>query len=659
VGCGALGCEFLKNFALLGVGCGNGGLVTVTDNDRIEVSNLSRQFLFREENVGQPKSIAASNAAKAMNPKLNVKALEILVAPQTESTFNDDFWAMQDFVTNALDNVKARLYVDSKCVFYEKPLLESGTLGTKCNVQVVLPFKTQSYADGPKDQEDGDAIPMCTLRNFPSEIEHCIEWGRAQFSDFFASSALEAVNYTKNPKQWVQDLRKKTVDSGESKGKMASVVSKEREPTLAVLTLARLAVASDSVNSFDKCISDAYTLFHKMFRDKVVSLITSYPEHAVDSQGRPFWSGTKRFPRAVESFSVDDENHLNFLMSTANLLAVNRGLRAANDPVPATHDWRKKEFYAEKLKKLHPPPLEVETVDMSGGGEEEEEKRKSMMTETQKAQQEEEKEAKLLKEFTDCLDELDKLGDKIQNGNAKNLEAAEFEKDQDWNFHIDFVTAASNLRAWNYRLKLAGRHQVKMIAGKIIPALATTTAAVCGLVMVEMLKVVQHKPLEAFKDSSNSLGINGYFFSEPLPPAKAKDEFDPIEYAQVVCYPQGFSKWNKIRVKCPADAPTLQEFIDTFSKATEGLTLTSLAHPNSNVDGAKGKGQFIYERDAWQAEMKAKYASWLNMDLRTLFSNVYGDAVIAGSTRKFLIVETGQEDAEGNTVRVPTVVWMF
>lgn len=44
---GALGCEFLKAFSTMGVGCGPKGKVTVTDNDRIEVSNLNRQFLFR------------------------------------------------------------------------------------------------------------------------------------------------------------------------------------------------------------------------------------------------------------------------------------------------------------------------------------------------------------------------------------------------------------------------------------------------------------------------------------------------------------------------------------------------------------------------------------------------------------------------------------
>jgi ubiquitin-activating enzyme E1 len=659
VGCGALGCEFLKNFALLGVACGEQGLVTVTDNDRIEVSNLSRQFLFREENVGQSKSLAASKAAQVMNPKFNVRALETLVAPQTEGTFNDEFWMRQDFITNALDNVKARLYVDSKCVFYEKPLLESGTLGTKCNVQVVLPFKTQSYADGPKDQEDGDAIPMCTLRNFPSEIEHCIEWGRAQFTDLFASSAQEAVNFSRNPQQWIADLRNKTIDSGQSKGKIASAVAKERGPTQAVLTLARMAVANENENSFDKCISDAFVLFHKMFRDKVVSLITSYPENSLDSQGRPFWSGTKRFPRAVETFDINDPNHIGFLISTANLLAVNRGLRTSDDPVPTDHQWRSKDYFTQRIKTMLAPPLVVESVDMSGGGEEEEEKRKSLMTAEQKVQEEEEKDAKLLKEFSDSLDELEKIGAKLSVGSARKIESAEFEKDQDWNFHIDFVTAASNLRAWNYRLKQAPRHQVKMIAGKIIPALATTTAAVCGLVMVEMLKIVQDKPLETFKDSSNSLGINGYFFSEPLLPAKAKDEYDPIEMSQVVCYPSGFSKWNKIRVKCDSSNPTLREFINSFANATECLVLTSLAHPNSNIDGAKGKGMFLYERDAWQAEMKAKYAEALDKSLRELLINVYGPGVIDGDNRSFVVLETGQEDKDGNTVKVSKVVWMF
>uniref|UniRef100_A0A493U2N6 THIF-type NAD/FAD binding fold domain-containing protein n=1 Tax=Anas platyrhynchos platyrhynchos TaxID=8840 RepID=A0A493U2N6_ANAPP len=51
VGAGAIGCELLKNFAMVGLGCGPEGSITVTDMDTIEKSNLNRQFLFRPWDV--------------------------------------------------------------------------------------------------------------------------------------------------------------------------------------------------------------------------------------------------------------------------------------------------------------------------------------------------------------------------------------------------------------------------------------------------------------------------------------------------------------------------------------------------------------------------------------------------------------------------------
>lgn len=52
VGSGAIGCEMLKNFAMMGVGCVEGGHIYVTDMDSIEKSNLNRQFLFRSWDIG-------------------------------------------------------------------------------------------------------------------------------------------------------------------------------------------------------------------------------------------------------------------------------------------------------------------------------------------------------------------------------------------------------------------------------------------------------------------------------------------------------------------------------------------------------------------------------------------------------------------------------
>lgn len=56
VGAGAIGCELLKNFALIGLGAGEDGHITVTDMDFIEKSNLNRQFLFRPKDIGVRKS---------------------------------------------------------------------------------------------------------------------------------------------------------------------------------------------------------------------------------------------------------------------------------------------------------------------------------------------------------------------------------------------------------------------------------------------------------------------------------------------------------------------------------------------------------------------------------------------------------------------------
>jgi ubiquitin-activating enzyme E1 len=96
VGAGALGCEFLKNFALMGVAVSDGpksppssettasGCVTVTDDDTIEKSNLSRQFLFRDWDIGGFKAAVAGAAAKKINPAFEAKLLQNRVSTETE-----------------------------------------------------------------------------------------------------------------------------------------------------------------------------------------------------------------------------------------------------------------------------------------------------------------------------------------------------------------------------------------------------------------------------------------------------------------------------------------------------------------------------------------------------------------------------------------------
>lgn len=187
VGAGAIGCELLKNYAMCGIGTDKAkGKIILTDPDIIEVSNLNRQFLFREKHLRTPKSTTAAAAATHMNKELtgNIVARLDKVHEGTGHIFNDKFFEDLTIVTNALDNVKARLYIDARCVTAQTPLLESGTLGPKGHVQVVLPNLTESYGSQ-VDPEDNNEIPICTLKMFPEETLHCIEWAKDKFGKIF------------------------------------------------------------------------------------------------------------------------------------------------------------------------------------------------------------------------------------------------------------------------------------------------------------------------------------------------------------------------------------------------------------------------------------------------------------------------------------------
>lgn len=98
VGAGAIGCELLKNYSMLGLGTGKptadikkSGKIVLTDPDIIEVSNLNRQFLFREKHLRKPKSQTAAAAAIYMNKELkgNIYARLDKVFDGTSHIFTD------------------------------------------------------------------------------------------------------------------------------------------------------------------------------------------------------------------------------------------------------------------------------------------------------------------------------------------------------------------------------------------------------------------------------------------------------------------------------------------------------------------------------------------------------------------------------------------
>ncbi|VDB90166.1 unnamed protein product [Peniophora sp. CBMAI 1063] len=574
VGSGAIGCEMLKNWSMMGLGAGAKGVVHVTDLDTIEKSNLNRQFLFRAKDLGKFKSEVAAEAVANMNPDLkgHILCKQEPVGPDTEGIYGDEFFAGIDGVTNALDNVKARLYMDQRCVFYEKPLLESGTLGTKGNVQVIVPHLTESYASSqdPPEKE----TPSCTVKNFPNQINHTIEWSRQEFDNLFVKPAQSVNQYLSEPNFLENALKY----SGQQKEQIEQIIS---------------YLVTDKPLTFEECIVWARMQFEEKYNYSIRQLLYSLPKDAVTSSGQPFWSGPKRAPEPLV-FNSSDPTHLAYIIAAANLHAFNYGLRGETDP--------------NIFKKIADAVVVPEFQPKSGV----------------KVQINDNDPVEKQNDDTDPAELAKKLPAPSTFAGFR-LTPVEFEKDDDTNHHIDFITAASNLRAENYSIAPADRHTTKQIAGKIIPAIATTTSLVVGLVCLELYKIIDgKKKLEDFKNGFVNLALPFFGFSEPI--AAAKKKYGENEW----------TLWDRFSFE---GNPPLKEIIDFF-RSKHGLDIAMVSQGVSML---------------WSSFIgKKKSEERLPMKFSDLVEFVSKKPV--PSHQKHFIVEVMAMDEEGEDVEVPFIV---
>merc|ERR1719219_1607614 len=519
VGAGAIGCELLKNFALMGVGASQSGKLFVTDMDHIERSNLNRQFLFRNTDVNKPKSIAAAAAIKKMNPEVNVEPQENRVGVETENIYNDDFFEALDGVTNALDNVEARTYMDRRCVYYRLPLLESGTLGTKGNVQVVLPDVTESYSSSQDPPEK--SIPICTLKNFPNQIEHTLQWARDLFEGTFSQNPLTAKQYLEEPK-FVE--KTKTMQGA--------------QPMETFETVDRM-LGAERPTSYDDCVAWARLFFQEQYHNQIAQLLHNFPADQRTSSGQLFWSGPKRCPKPLE-FDTANSMHMDFVLSGANLRAEVYGVPGI------TRDGASLLPTLERVAVPKFAPREGVRIAANDA------EAQAMSNQTEVSDQEQ-------------LNQLaERLPKKSELPAGLVITPADFEKDDDSNFHMDFIVAASNLRAENYGIAPADRHKSKLIAGRIIPAIATTTSLVAGLVGLEQYKLVQgHKSVELFKNGFANLALPFVTFS------------DPIKAPTSNFLGKDWTLWDRFVIGEDGEM-TLQQFMDHF-KDNEKLEITMLS----------------------------------------------------------------------------------
>lgn len=293
-----------------------------------------------------------------------------------------------------------------------------------------------------------------------------------------------------------------------------------------------------------------------------------------------FWSGHRKLP-TPPSFDLGDEEHIAFIGAASRLYA-----SAYSIIDPAGERLSDKEIAAQAAD-LSVEAFAAANVEVAAN----EEERKKL---------EAKKQAELAAQGSN-VERWDELVGKLpalEDAGATNKPAPEdFEKDDDTNRHMDFITAASNIRARSYGIRHQGRvgadrMATKQIAGRIIPAIATTTAMTTGAVMLELFKFVNgHRNIDMYRRWYFNLGIN--VFNEWAPSPCAVAAFASREY----------SKWNSIEVL----DMSLADFLAAVNDAT-GHTVSQVQYGSQTVYQTDVFSSFPAEK---QIELHSKLLSEL------------------------------------------------
>ena len=635
VGAGATGCEFLKNFAMMGFCSDKKSKFTVTDNDNIEISNLSRQFLFRKQNVGHSKSVVAIDSVKKMNPNFNAEGMQAKICDETEKIFNEDFWNAQDIIIYAVDSVEARKYIDNKVVLYQKPAVDSGTLGAKAHSQIIIPHKTLTYCDKAPSGVTL-TIPVCTLRHFPSLIQHCIEWSRDLFSGYFGSIINEVKNFFVNYNLFKLNIQR------------------EGSPKYQLEKLGLLKTHIDIIVNKDikKMCEFAIKNYTKCFDHDIRQLLISFPPDYKNKDGSDFWVGSKRLPHPIP-FNLDKDIDLclTYVTSFVRIMSHSLGIFLTEE-----------QLSPENIKKICatikiPEFIKSDTkIDLNE--EENKDKNKNQPVNLQnlqnqnaseelklKMEKESEEQKIAKKQVDDIMCELDKI--KREDYNPKNINPEEFEKDHDENGHIDFINAGANLRARNYGIDECDRNKTKKIAGKIIPTILTTTASIAGFVSLQLDTLFQTNEPKYFRDCFFNLAANYFFFNPPADPIKMKDNpFDERIMGPVKAIPEGWNVWDRIDIR---ESKTCGDLIDYLKKQynidVDMLTADGVTIYTGFSEKAKEK-RLVKIEDAYENNAKKKINEKRN----------YLNIQVVGSIDEAKI---GEQTLKNVSVFIPPIKYIF
>jgi adenylyltransferase/sulfurtransferase len=133
VGVGGIGNPVVTQLTAMGV-----GKLKIVDRDIIEISNLHRQHLYTENDIGRVKVEAAKERLEKINSSVEIEALPNSVTKYTAESIVDGF----DIVVDALDSIDARYALNDACIKLNIPLIYAGALGMLGSICTIIPNKT-------------------------------------------------------------------------------------------------------------------------------------------------------------------------------------------------------------------------------------------------------------------------------------------------------------------------------------------------------------------------------------------------------------------------------------------------------------------------------------------------------------------------------------
>ena len=557
IGAGALGCEFLKCFALMGISTKEGSQITITDNDNIEISNLNRQFLFKYEDISKSKSFTATKAIKEINENSNIYSMKSKIGKENENIFDEKFWENQNYIINAVDNVDARIYIAEQSKIFNKILIDSGTIGTMANSQIIIPNKTIEYSVPMDENIEQENIAMCTLRNFPTLITHCIEWARDSFEGCFVTILQDLKKFCENKENFYKDLEKN------------SNIDYQIKYLEKIIHYTKLVIS----RNYDNCLEISFNEYLQKFNNDIIQILSDYPPDFINEDGSKFWSANKRVPKPIP-FDCKNKLIMMYIKKYADILANSLSIQIIDDMEYITkkiNSFAIKEFIP--IKKTIKSQNRYQNTDEEESIEEKKLKKKKRIEEIKIRLNTQKENFNKIKEIANKINIPD---------DAKDIfKIKEFEKDDDSNGHIEFIYAASNLRANNYRIENCDIYKAKIIAGKIIPAIATTTASIVGLVSLQLISLMQTIDIKYLREGSFNLAFNNFMNSSPTPCGyESEKKEENIKYI-----PEKYTVWDFIEIK---ESMTLKQFIDYMDEKYKiKISLISSNHINlydSNLD---------------------------------------------------------------------------